>query len=85
MGERRGAYRVLVGKPERSRPLGRPRLHMDWHGIEPSPQQWLTGDQPPGHDTVHPLNVTITVTLYSAVGLNKLLITACWQTGTSLS
>jgi hypothetical protein len=29
MGERRGAYRVLVGKPERSRPLGRPRLHMD--------------------------------------------------------
>ena len=25
MGERRGAYRVLVGKPERKRPLGRPR------------------------------------------------------------
>jgi len=24
-GERRGAYRVLVGKPERKRPLGRPR------------------------------------------------------------
>jgi hypothetical protein len=24
MGERRGAYRVLVGKPERMRPLGRP-------------------------------------------------------------
>jgi hypothetical protein len=23
MGERRGAYRVLVGKPERERPLGR--------------------------------------------------------------
>jgi hypothetical protein len=25
MGERRGLYRVLVGKPEGKRPLGRPR------------------------------------------------------------
>jgi hypothetical protein len=25
MGEKRGVYRVLVGKPERKRPLGRPR------------------------------------------------------------
>ena len=25
MGERRGVYRVLVGKPEGKRPLGRPR------------------------------------------------------------
>jgi hypothetical protein len=25
MGDRRGAYRVLVGKPEGRRPLGRPR------------------------------------------------------------
>ena len=25
MGERRGLYRILVGKPERKRPLGRPR------------------------------------------------------------
>ena len=25
MGERRGAYRDLVGKPERSRPLERPK------------------------------------------------------------
>ena len=25
MGEERGAYRVLVGKPEGKRPLGRPR------------------------------------------------------------
>jgi hypothetical protein len=25
MGETRGAYRVLVGKPEGKRPLGRPR------------------------------------------------------------
>jgi len=29
MEERRGVYRVLVGKPERKRPLGRPR-----HGWE---------------------------------------------------
>jgi len=26
MGERRSVYRVLVGKPEGKRPLGRPRL-----------------------------------------------------------
>ena len=25
MGEKKGVYRVLVGKPERKRPLGRPR------------------------------------------------------------
>jgi hypothetical protein len=25
MGKRRGAYRALVGKPKRRRPLGRPR------------------------------------------------------------
>ena len=29
MGERRGAYKVLVGKPEAKRPLGKPR-----HGWE---------------------------------------------------
>ena len=48
MGEERGAYRVLVGKPEGKRPLGRPRRrwvdniwmdlqevgcgHVDWIG-----------------------------------------------------
>jgi hypothetical protein len=26
MGENRNAYRILVGKPEGKRPLGRPRL-----------------------------------------------------------
>jgi len=30
MGEKRGVYRVLVGKPEGKRPLGRPRLR--WEG-----------------------------------------------------
>jgi hypothetical protein len=29
MGERRGAYRALVGKPERRRPLGRSRRRWD--------------------------------------------------------
>ena len=28
MGEERGAYRVLVGKPEGKRPLGRPRMDL---------------------------------------------------------
>jgi hypothetical protein len=26
MGKKRNAYRLLVGKPDRNRPLGRPRL-----------------------------------------------------------
>ena len=29
MGEKRGVYRVLVGKPERKRPLGRSRLRWE--------------------------------------------------------
>jgi hypothetical protein len=49
MGEERGVYRVLAGKPEGKRPLGRPRRrwvdnirmdlqevrcgHMDWIGL----------------------------------------------------
>ena len=48
MGEERGVYRVLVGKPEGKRPLGRPRSrwvdirmdiqvvgcgYMDWTGL----------------------------------------------------
>jgi len=31
MGKRRGAYRVLVGKPEGKRPLGRPRNRWEDH------------------------------------------------------
>jgi hypothetical protein len=29
MEDRRGAYRVLVGKPEGTRPLGRPRRKLE--------------------------------------------------------
>jgi len=29
MGERRGVYRVFVGKPEGKRPLGRPRIRWE--------------------------------------------------------
>jgi len=29
MGERRGIYWVLVGKPKRKRPLGRPRRRLE--------------------------------------------------------
>jgi hypothetical protein len=35
MGDRGGAYRVLVGKPEGKRPLGRPRhrwIFKKWDG-----------------------------------------------------
>ena len=33
MGDRRGVYRVLVGKPEGKRPLGRPRRRRE-HNIK---------------------------------------------------
>jgi hypothetical protein len=47
MGEKRNAYRILVEKPERKRPLGRPRwvdnIKMDlkrdrigWYGLDRS-------------------------------------------------
>jgi hypothetical protein len=45
MEEKKNAYRILVGKPERKRPLGRPRLRwldsikqelreLGWHGVD---------------------------------------------------
>jgi hypothetical protein len=45
MGEKRNTYRLLVGKPEGKRPLGRPRrrwvdnikmdfLEIDWGGVD---------------------------------------------------
>jgi len=58
MGEERGVYRVLVGKPEGKRPLGRPRrrwadnirtdlqevgcVYMDWIGLAQDRDRWRT-------------------------------------------
>ena len=45
--ERRGIYRVLVGKPEGKRPLGRPRrrckdyIKMELHEMECRGMEWL--------------------------------------------
>jgi hypothetical protein len=47
MGERRGAYRVLVGRPEGKRPLGRPRrrwednIKMDLREIGIDGESWI--------------------------------------------
>ena len=57
MGVERGVYRVLVGKPEGRRPMGRPRRrwvdnirmdlqevgcgHMDWIGLAQDIDRWL--------------------------------------------
>ena len=47
MGERRGVYRVLLGKPEGKRPLGRPRtrwkdnIKMDLQEIERGGMNWI--------------------------------------------
>ena len=43
MGERRGVYRVLVGKPEGKRPLGRPRRKWE-HNIKVDLQEVRCGD-----------------------------------------
>jgi hypothetical protein len=58
MGEKSGVYRVLVGKPEGKRPLGRPRRrwvdnlkvdlqevgcgYMDWIGLAQDRDRWRT-------------------------------------------
>ena len=58
MGEEREAYRVLVGKPEGKRPLGRPRRrwvdnigmvlqevgggYVDWIGLAQDSDRWRT-------------------------------------------
>ena len=58
MGEERGVYRVLVGKPEGKRQLGRPRRkwvdnirmdlqevgcgHVDWIGLAQDRDRWRT-------------------------------------------
>ena len=43
MGERRGLYRVLLGKPEGKRPLGRPR-HRGEDNIKMDLQEVECGD-----------------------------------------
>jgi len=58
MGEERGVYRFLMGKPEGKRPLGRPRrrwadnirtdlqevgcVYMDWIGLAQDRDRWRT-------------------------------------------
>jgi len=58
VGQERGVYRVLEGKPERRRPLGRPRFrwadnirmdlqevgcgYMDWIGLAQNRDRWRT-------------------------------------------
>jgi len=47
MGERSGAYRVLVGKPEAKRPIGRPRrrwednIKTDLQEVECGSMDWI--------------------------------------------
>jgi len=47
MGERRGVHRVLVGKPEGKRPLGRPRrrlednIKMDLQEVRGGCEDWM--------------------------------------------
>jgi hypothetical protein len=47
MGERRGVYRVWVGKPEGKRPLGRPRsrweddIKMDFQKVRCGGTAWI--------------------------------------------
>ena len=51
MGERRGMYRVLVGKPEGKRPLGRPRhrwednIKMDLLEVGCGGMDWIDRDR----------------------------------------
>ena len=64
MGEVRGVYRVLLGKPKRRRPLGRPRRrwvdnirmdlqevgcgYMDWIGLAQVADAYECGNEPSG-------------------------------------
>jgi len=47
MGDRRGVYRALVGKPEDKRPIGRPRrrlednIKMDLQEVECGAMDWI--------------------------------------------
>jgi hypothetical protein len=41
MGEKRNAYRLLVGKPEGTRPLGRPRRRIDLVEVGLGDVDWI--------------------------------------------
>jgi len=51
MGERGGTYKILVGKPEGKRPLGRPRrrredsIKMDFQEVGCGSMDWIDVDQ----------------------------------------
>ena len=58
MGEGRGVYRVLVGKPDGNRPLGRPRRRWEdklrwifrkWEGVVRTGWSWLRIGTSGGH------------------------------------
>jgi len=58
MGQGRGVYRVLVGKPEGKRPVGRPRrrwgiilrwLFRKWEGVVGTGWSWLRVGTGGGH------------------------------------
>ena len=64
MGERRGVYRVLVGKPEGKRPLGRPRrrwednIKMDLQEVGWGGMDWIELAQDRGRRRV-PVNAVM--------------------------
>ena len=64
IGEMGGAYRVLVGKPEGKRPLGRPRhrwednIKMDLHEVGCGGMDWIELAQ--GRDTCLALVTVVT-------------------------
>jgi hypothetical protein len=55
MGEKRNAYRILVGQPEEKRPLGRPRcrwvgnIKMDLREIRSDGVDWIDRAQDRDH------------------------------------
>jgi len=57
MGQGRGVHRVLVGKPEGKKPLGRPRcrwednikMDLKWEGVVRTGWSWLWIETGGGH------------------------------------